>query len=212
MRRVLHHYGFFALLRLARDLAASAYVSFRLKASGIAFFRLPLYIRGGRFIRIGKKFTSGVGLRLDAFWSGETPPLIQIGDFVEMNDYVHIACISRVTIGDNVLIASKVFITDHNHGNYGPEAATASDPRVPPRSRRLQSAPVTIEENVWLGEYVTILPGVTIGRGSVIGSMSVVTRDIPPYTIAVGAPARPQKTYDFTCGAWRSTGAAEATE
>jgi lipopolysaccharide O-acetyltransferase len=53
-----------------------------------------------------------------------------------------------------------------------------------------------IEDNVWLGEFVSILPGVTIGKGNIIGANSVVTQDIPPYSIAVGTPARVAKRFD----------------
>jgi lipopolysaccharide O-acetyltransferase len=66
----------------------------------------------------------------------------------------------------------------------------------------LYSSPVIIEENVWIGEYVSILPGVTIGRGSIIGSMSVVNKNIPAFCIAVGAPAKVIKRYNFTTNKW----------
>jgi len=131
---------------------------------------------------------------------GASNRVLKIGDNVEINDYVHIAAVLNIEIGNHVLIASKVFITDHNHGNYTGD--DQSHPMEPPKDRKLAAKPVKIEDNVWIGEYVTILPGVTVGKGSIIGTSSVVTRDIPPYTIAVGIPAKVIKRYNEQKGIW----------
>jgi lipopolysaccharide O-acetyltransferase len=101
-----------------------------------------------------------------------------------------------------VLIASCVFISDHNHGRYD-ELDMASSPAVPPADRPLSSKPVRIGNNVWLGEYVCILPGVTIGDGSIIGASSVVTHDIPANSIAAGNPARVIRVFDSLTNSWR---------
>ena len=136
--------------------------------------RRPLYIRGRRWIVLGRGFTCGRGLRMDALGdSSTTHPLIHIGSDVEMNDYVHIGAVESVTIGDRVLIASKVFISDHDHGSYG-KGGIHSDPRIAPAERPLSAAPVVIEDNVWLGEFVSVLAGVRIGKGAIIGTMSTV--------------------------------------
>lgn len=161
--------------------------------------RLPVYIRGKRHIRWGQGFTTGVGLRMDAFV--ETGIAIHIGNGVQLNDYVHIAAIESVTIGNDVLIASKVFITDHNHGSYGKNGQHSS-PTIAPAERQLVSAPVIIEDRVWLGENVSVLPGVRIGEGVVVAANSVVTHDLPPNTIAAGAPACVIKRYDFDLLSW----------
>jgi acetyltransferase-like isoleucine patch superfamily enzyme len=164
--------------------------------------RFPIYIKGRNRIIIGKGFTSGVGLRLDCeqFHPGSDPKLI-IGQHVEVNDYVHIGCVHGVTIEDNVLIASKVFITDHNHGLYSGDEPH-SLPTEPPKNRIVTGKAVYIEKNVWIGEMVTVLPGVRIGQGSIIGSNSVVSKDIPAFSIAVGSPARVVKTFNFESGKW----------
>jgi acetyltransferase-like isoleucine patch superfamily enzyme len=133
--------------------------------------------------------------------SSDTGRLIRIGSHVEMNDYVHIGAVESVTIGDRVLIASKVYITDHNHGSYG-KGGIHSPAQVAPSQRQLVSLPVVIEDDVWLGEFVSVLPGVRIGKGSVVGTMSTVTRDIPPYSIAVGSPARVIKQFNFVTNMW----------
>jgi lipopolysaccharide O-acetyltransferase len=190
-------YGWVGALRLARDWAAT-----RVSMPQARLVRRPVYIRGRRWISIGPAFTTGPGLRLDAFPSDSAAgPVLTIGRDVQVNDYVHIAAVKSVTIGDRVLIASKVFISDHNHGSY--KGATGqSHPAQPPASRTLHVAPVLIDDDVWIGEFVSILPGVHIGRGSVIGAQSVVTRDVPPGCVAVGNPARVIRRFNFDTSSW----------
>lgn len=164
--------------------------------------RRPHFIRGRRWIVFGNNFSCGRGLRLEALGNSFIKsPLIRIGTDVAINDYVHIGAIESVSIGDRVLIASKVFITDHDHGCYG-KGDVQSDPRIPPGERQLFSSPVVIEEDVWLGESVSVLAGVRIGKGAIIGAMSTVTKDIPPYSIAVGSPAHVIKKFNFVSGIW----------
>lgn len=163
--------------------------------------RFPFRVRGKRFISIGNFFTTGFNCRIDAFKIlGQPDPVLIIGNNVQLNDYVHIAAIERIEIHESVLIASKVFITDHNHGQYSGEIQDA--PNTIPKERRLVSAPVIIEKNVWIGEFVAILPGVRIGEGSIVGTMSVITKDIPPYSIVVGAPGKVIKKYNFELKEW----------
>jgi lipopolysaccharide O-acetyltransferase len=159
--------------------------------------RRPLRIRGRRWVSLGPNFTSGPGLRIDAFGDDSTSGIIiDIGSDVTLNDYVHIGAVDSIKIGNRVLIASRVFITDHSHGSYG-RGGVHTDPRVAPGERLLSASPVVIEDDVWLGEFVSVLAGVRIGQGSIIGTMSTVTRDIPPYCIAVGSPARVIKVCFF---------------
>lgn len=113
-------------------------------------------------------------------------PKLIIGNGVTLGFYCHIAVINEITLGDNVLLGSRVLITDHSHGRFCKEQQD-----IPYEKRPLYSkGPIHIEDNVWLGENVCILPNVTIGKGSIIGANSVVTHDIPPYSMAVGAPAK----------------------
>lgn len=92
-----------------------------------------------------------------------------------------------VTIGENVMMGPEVLIYTQNH--------RMDDPDVPMRTQGMRDLkPVLIEDDVWIGARVCILPGVTIGKGSVIGACAVVARDIPPYSVAVGNPARVVKT------------------
>jgi lipopolysaccharide O-acetyltransferase len=194
---LLTSYGIFGFLSLALDVVRT-----RLMFPKARLMRRPVYIRGRRWIALGPNFTCGRGLRMDAFGdSSTTGSLIHIGSDVAMNDYVHIGAVESVSIGDRVLIASKVFISDHDHGSYG-EGCLHSDPRIAPSDRPLSAAPVIIEDDVWLGEFVSVLAGVRIGKGAIIGTMSTVARNIPPYSIAVGSPARVIKQFNFANGLW----------
>lgn len=113
-------------------------------------------------------------------------PQLHFGNNSSLGDHSHITCINKIVIGNNVRIGRKVFITDNAHG--------ASDYRlldIRPNLRPLVSkGPVIIEDNVWIGEMVCIMPGVTIGKGSIIGANTVITKDIPAYSVVVGNPGR----------------------
>ena len=107
---------------------------------------------------------------------------IVIGDNVGINPYCVIYGHGGVTIGNDVMIATGCVIIPANH-NIG-------DPNVPMHSQGLTAKGIVIEDDVWLAARVTVLDGVRIGRGAVIGAGAVVTRDIPAHAIAVGVPAR----------------------
>lgn len=164
--------------------------------------RFPFRVRGKQYIKIGKGFTTGFNCRIDALNINNLKEkyLLEIGENVEINDDVHIGATEKIIVGDNVLIASKVYISDHNHGSYKGEEQDS--PMSIPKKRKIYSSPIKIEKNVWIGEFVSILQGVTIGEGAIIGTMSVVTKDIPAYTIAVGSPAKPIKKYNFKTKKW----------
>jgi len=154
---------------------------------------LPAYILGHQNIVIGDYFTSFKGLRLEAYSSHQDStftPSIVIGNNVSINMDCHIACVNKISIGNNVLIASKVFITDHFHGNTSIESII-----LPPSKRIVESrGPVIIEDNVWIGEGVAIMPDVKIGRNSIIGANAVVTKSFPANSVIAGNPAKLIKT------------------
>lgn len=98
-------------------------------------------------------------------------------------------------------MASKIYISDCTHGSYIGDI-NDSDPMTLPIERPLSVKSVKIEDNVWLGEFVSVLPGVTIGKGTIVGANSVVSKSLPPYVIAVGSPAKPIKFYNFDTQKW----------
>ena len=121
---------------------------------------------------------------------------IQIGDRVVINAFTHIGAMKRVVLGNDVGIASGVCIEDHH---YEYESATDQKPL---KQQGFRVAEVVIEDGAMIGEHVTILPGVRIGKNSWIGANSVVTQDVPPYSIAAGVPAKVIRRRDESSGIW----------
>lgn len=113
-------------------------------------------------------------------------PEIRIGINCSIGEYNNITATNRIEIGDNLLTGRWVTITDNSHGTTDAESL-----QIEPLMRPVISkGPVVIGKNVWLGDKATILPGVTIGEGAVIGANSVVTKDVAPYTVVAGIPAK----------------------
>ena len=88
----------------------------------------------------------------------------------------------KITIGNYVRIAPQVMMIAGNH--------VFADPDRPIHEQGLEAKPIVIEDDCWIAGRVNIMAGVTIGKGSVIGAGAVVTKDVPPYSIAVGVPAK----------------------
>lgn len=104
-----------------------------------------------------------------------------------------IVCAKRIEIGDDVLISWGCTIVDHgSHSLFWEERKNdVADTRAGTKDwSRVSIEPVTIKNRAWLGFNVCILPGVTIGEGAVVGAASVVTKDVAPYSIVAGNPAR----------------------
>jgi acetyltransferase-like isoleucine patch superfamily enzyme len=110
---------------------------------------------------------------------------LRIGDKVVFGTNNTVNAYLDVDIGDGCLLADWVYIGDFDH-RY-------EDPDVPIRKQGIVTSPVRIESDCWIGEKATVLRGATVGRGSVIGAHAVVRGDVPPYSVAVGVPARAVK-------------------
>ncbi len=105
---------------------------------------------------------------------------LEIGESVFINYGCSIGVQEKIIIGSNCNIGTFVMMMDNSFHCLEPER----------RLERPESAPIILEENVWLGGRVIVLPGVRIGAGSAVGAGSVVTKDIPPRSLAVGVPAK----------------------
>ncbi len=141
-----------------------------------------LHIGRGSSVYLGVMFDLGEHAR------------VNIGNFVLMNG-ARIICDREITIGDYSLISWNVVLmdtprlpTDAGRRRLALEHAARQSPRR--AGTEVAASPIRIEANVWIGFDCCVLPGVTIGEGSVIGARSVVMENVPPYAVAVGNPAR----------------------
>jgi acetyltransferase-like isoleucine patch superfamily enzyme len=125
---------------------------------------------------------------------------VRLGDYVLVHG-ARITCDDRIEIGDYCLISWNVLLMDSRRLPLDRERRREELGRVPFRQERVLECeasprPIRVESNVWIGFGVCVLPGVTIGEGSIIGAHSVVDSDIPRYCVAAGNPARVIKTLD----------------
>lgn len=110
------------------------------------------------------------------------PDRLILGDNVSIHPMSYIDATGHVTIGSNVSIAHSVTILSSTH--------SFTTRRIPMKYQPVEFLATTIGDDVWLGAKATVLGGVTIGRGSVIGAGAVVTRDVPSFAVVAGIPAR----------------------
>ena len=164
----------------------------RLKYCGLnSHVGYNLVLKNPQYIEIGNNFSAGKDLKIEAWNEYKGMSLykdssIIIGKNVSVMDNCQISCCSSIFIGDGCLFGDNVFITDNYHGDNSFEELS-----IPPADRPLfVKGKVYIGNNVWIGRNVCIMPGVHIGDGAVIGANSVVTHDLPAYSVAAGTPAR----------------------
>lgn len=155
---------------------------------------------------IGDYFSCRTGLRIEAIKSYNKEkflPSIKIGDKVHLEKNVHIATNTNIIIRNNVLIASNVYISNLNHGIY--KGDIQSKPTIPPFLRNLSlDKDIIIEDNVWIGQNVSIVAGAKIGTSAIVSANSVVTKDVPSYCIVAGIPAKVIKKYNFETEKWEN--------
>jgi acetyltransferase-like isoleucine patch superfamily enzyme len=157
----------------------------------------PLRIDGGKNIFIGEN----VSIKYRT-WIASTPltgdkSQLVFEDGCVIGHFNHIYATKSIILHKNVLTADKVYISDNLHGYEDVETPIKDQPVV-------QNGEVEIGEGSWLGENVCVV-GAKIGKHCVIGANSVVTKDIPDYSVAVGSPARVIKKYDFNENKWKKT-------
>jgi len=128
------------------------------------------------------KILDNVFLHCGQFQEGLRHGKISIGNDVYIGPFCVLFGTGEIEIGDNCLISPGTIITSRQH--------TFADLDMTIGRQTSELARIVIEEDVWIGSNAVILPGIRIGRGSVIGAGAVVTKHIPPYSVAVGVPAR----------------------
>jgi acetyltransferase-like isoleucine patch superfamily enzyme len=184
------------LYRDARDRAFSLAVRSSFERFGPrSRVSLPTQLHGTERIAVGDHVYLGPGCwllthELDGT-AGEAPSRnglargghIEIGDRTSIAGYCVLSAAVRVSIGRGVLFARNVYVADHRHG-----FAQANLPILDQPLEDLR--PVVVEDDAWLGQNVVLLPGVTVGRGAVVGANSVIREDVPPRSVAVGSPGR----------------------
>ena len=150
--------------------------------------RVTLPVRGWLYSHFCKRCGRNLQLASGVRWLNANN--LEIGDNVYLAYDVWVNSIGGVVLGDEVIVSPYVVIASSNHIRKG-------------RSFRFggsHSAPIRIGRGSWLGSHVTVTAGVAVGEGSVIGANSVVTKDIPADTLAVGIPARPIRSVEDGTG------------
>ena len=155
----------------------------------------PSWIRGGESISIGNDVQIWRASRFDVVNAEAGRIVIEIGDGVVLNPSIRISGAKSVRIGPGVGISSNCFITDNDHYSPDPTIGAVANTHV-------IAAPTSIGAHAWIGEKACVLKGVTIGTHSIIGAGSVVVRDVPPFSIAAGVPARVIKTWCHDTNTW----------
>ena len=151
--------------------------------------RLPLRINGERWISVGSDVHFGAGCWLSAEPADAvTEPVMFIGDGCRFAGGCVISAVSQISIGREVLVARNVYIADHDHA-YADTSQAILHQGVASVGR------VVVGDGAWLGQNCVVTSGVHIGRGAIVAANSVVTKDVPDYSLAVGAPARVVKSW-----------------
>ncbi len=159
----------------------------------------PDIIYGDQYITLKDKVIIEKGAWLLAYKQDAIEPELIISEGVNIGRYSHIISLRKILIEKNVLIADKVYISDNIH-HY-------ADIKVPIKNQRIEfKKEVIIGENSWIGENVSIV-GAKIGKHCIVGSNSVVTKDIMDFSVVVGVPAVYLKRYDLENKIWRRTNA-----
>lgn len=150
----------------------------------------PRYVHVGNHVRI-KRNTS---INLHPQDKHSTQGLLFIGDHVIISEGCFISACNHLVIEENVGISPNVMIIDNSR--------KPGDIRRPSKEQEVQVGYVHIGADSWIAYGACILPNVTIGKHCIIGALSVVTRDIPDYSVAMGAPAKVIKRFDFEKRQW----------
>jgi acetyltransferase-like isoleucine patch superfamily enzyme len=171
----------FELARTIRDRAFTLAMRPSLAALGShSRLSMPIQLVGAERITIGPHVYFGPGCWL---LTHEPGGRLSIGEGTSIAGQCVLSAAVSVEIGRKVLFARNVYIADHRHGFGDPHEAILDQPIEDLR-------PVVVQDGAWLAQNVVLLPGVTVGRGAVVGANSVIREDVPPRAVVAGSPGR----------------------
>ena len=179
-------YDIFVIAERVQRYIYSLYMghSLFLCGDGVKFSGIERLI-GGRHISVGNNSTFGKHLYLEVRTYNGQSGKISFGDDCHVGAYNNITSTNEIRVGRGLLTGKWVTITDNSHGDTDFESLV-----IPPLERNVVSkGPILIGDNVWIGDKATILPNVIVGDGAVIAANSVVTKDVPSYSVVAGCPA-----------------------
>lgn len=166
--------------------------------------RMKGRVIGGKYVDFsdGVEIEKGWTIAVYPEFGGKTNPVynsskggVHLGENGSYNRNLTIYCADSVVIGKNVLFGSNILITDNEHG-------TTADSSIPYRHQPLITAPVTIGDECWIAENVTILKGTQIGKRCIVAANAVVKGTYPDYCILAGVPAKIVRVWSFQEKKW----------
>jgi len=157
-------------------------LKFKLKSCGRSFMFLSVDFVNPQNITIGNNVVIRERSWLAALKHEHGEGRISIGDNVHIARDVVLSSAFQIVVGNHVTLGPRSMMMDNNHNFESPDISVMK--------QGLSGAPVTIGDYVWIGAHAIVLPGVTVGEGAIVGAGAVVTKDVPPFAIFGGVPAK----------------------
>ena len=148
-----------------------------------------------QFISLGNDVSIGILCWIATNTTLHKEPKLIIGNRVHIGAYAMIIAADEIEIGNNVLMSERVIILDHMHDYKNVKKSVIDQPII-------GKGKIVIEDDCFIGANAVIMGGVHVGRHAVVGANSVVTRNVAPYSVVVGSPAKVIKQYDFKKREW----------
>lgn len=167
----------------------------------------PLRIKNKKYISVGSHVLIRDGVRIEVIrdWFGESfNGSLSIGDDTTIEQRCHIVCAGKLSIGSECVISANVFISDCHH--------VYKDINIQVLKQSLEVRETKICDQAFIGYNAVIMPGVTIGRHSIVGANSVVTKNVDDFTVVAGNPAKAIRIFDFEHHSWINLKEGEVNE